>query len=609
MQWLNPLMWWWLAPLAGVVILLYILKIRRQEVRVSSVMLWEKLLADFQANVPFQRLRLTLLLLLQLLILLLLVAAVARPFQRLPGAGGHKTVLVMDVSASMQATDVAPSRFGQAQARARALVDAMQPGDRAMLIAAGATARVISGFTNHAGQLRATIDTLTPTDGPSNLRDALLLAHPMAGEDGEIIVFSDGAVPALDDLDLGGRTLRFVRVGERSDNLAITALNVRPVGQRQEVFIGLANFSARDQEAVLRLRLDDTLIDARQVRAPAGQRLGEFITLEADGGLLVADLGVADDLAVDNIARIFLRSTRPLRVLLLSPGNVFLEQALALHPGIEVLKGASLPPSERADVPAASEYDLIIFDRVEAPAVKARGVWYIAADGPDSPAALGAPLDQPRIVDWDRRHPLTRFVNFATMQPRRAHRLAPQPWASVVLEGPAGAPLIVAGEWEGRRRLAIGFDLLQSDFPLQIGFPIFLSNCIDWSAGASARQPFFHARAGTALVVPTPSEADTVTVTTPAGRTYTLPTSGGQAVLTDLETAGVYRVAAPDYHAQIAVNLLDPAESDLTPRETLPVTGVTAATAWVINREFWRWLVLLALTALSVEWLLFHRRF
>jgi len=609
MQWLNAAMWWWLAPLAAVVIALYILKLRRNEARVPSVMLWDKLLADFQANAPFQRLRITLLLLLQLLILALLTAAVARPFERMPGAVGKRTVLVMDASASMQATDVAPSRFEQARQKARQLVDAMQPGDRAMVIAAGAAARVALGFTNSAGQLREALNALEPTDGPSNLRDALILAVPMAGDEGEIVVFSDGAVPDISDLDLRGRALRFVRVGERSDNFAIVALNVRPVGKTQQVFVGLANFANHDRSAVLRLRLDGKLIDARQVHLTAGQRGGELVALSADDGLLEADLDSPDDLAVDNIARTFLRSTKPLQVLLMSPGNIFLEQALALQPGITVLKGASLPPTEKADAPGPSEYDLVVFDRVPAPAVKARAVWYIAASGVDSPATLGAALDHPRIVDWDRQHPLTRFVNFATMQPVRAQRLEPQPWGNVLLEGPNGAPLIVAGDWGGRRRIAIGFDLLQSDFPLQVGFPIFLSNCIEWSAGAATRQPLYQVNAGSTLTLPAPAGADRLSVLPPSGRGGTLPVSGGQAVLTELNRVGVYRIEGNDYVAQVAVNLLDPAESDLTPHDTLPVAGGAAKSEWVINREFWRWLAMCALVGLCAEWLLFHRRF
>ena len=68
------------AALSIPIILLYMLKLRRQDVLVSSTLLWQRLLRDREANAPWQRLRRNLLLLLQLLILALLTLALARPF-------------------------------------------------------------------------------------------------------------------------------------------------------------------------------------------------------------------------------------------------------------------------------------------------------------------------------------------------------------------------------------------------------------------------------------------------------------------------------------------------------------------------------------------------
>jgi len=88
---------------AGIVIpvllLLYILKLRRHEVPISSTLLWRRAVQDLQVNAPFQRLRRNLLLLLQLLILAALLLALARPIVNYTPGAGPRTIILIDRSA------------------------------------------------------------------------------------------------------------------------------------------------------------------------------------------------------------------------------------------------------------------------------------------------------------------------------------------------------------------------------------------------------------------------------------------------------------------------------------------------------------------------------
>ena len=105
--------------LAIPIVLLYMLRLRRREVPVSSNYLWQQILLDREANTPWQRLRRNLLLLFQLLILAALVFALARPFIVVPSVSTGQTALLLDASASMNATDSADgSRFEEARRRA-----------------------------------------------------------------------------------------------------------------------------------------------------------------------------------------------------------------------------------------------------------------------------------------------------------------------------------------------------------------------------------------------------------------------------------------------------------------------------------------------------------
>src|SRR5947209_1487497 len=100
-----------LSLLAVPIILMYVLKLRRQEFVVPSTFLWRQVLQDVQANAPWQRLRFNILLLLQLLALAALVFALARPAYSRSNVIAGDVIVIVDQSYGMQAQDVHPSRF------------------------------------------------------------------------------------------------------------------------------------------------------------------------------------------------------------------------------------------------------------------------------------------------------------------------------------------------------------------------------------------------------------------------------------------------------------------------------------------------------------------
>jgi hypothetical protein len=111
--------------LIPVLVLFYLLKVRRQELVVGSTYLWQDLLRDIAAHEPWQRFHWSILLILQLLIVGLVVFALGRPFYVAQAQETIHAVLVLDGSASMQATDVEPSRFEAAKQAARQFVQGL----------------------------------------------------------------------------------------------------------------------------------------------------------------------------------------------------------------------------------------------------------------------------------------------------------------------------------------------------------------------------------------------------------------------------------------------------------------------------------------------------
>ena len=104
-------------------------------------------------------------------------------------------------------------------------------------------------------------------------------------------------------------------------------------------------------------------------------------------------------------------------------------------------------------------------------------------------------------------------------------------------------------------------------------------------------------------------------VQVPSGATVHLPpSSSGKLTFTATEELGVYRVlSGGKLMQQFAVNLLDPAESNIRPPADPAIkigyVEVAGKTGWVAgHREIWRELVLAGLAIALLEWLIYLRR-
>ena len=133
MHFLNPSAFYLLAFLP-IVVLLHFLKLRRQRHVVPSVMLWLEAIEDLKANVPFQRLRNSLLLPLQILFLLVVVGGVARPALRQLGGLAEQSIVIIDTSASMGATDLGETRLDVAKAEALKLINQLGVNGQMMIM-------------------------------------------------------------------------------------------------------------------------------------------------------------------------------------------------------------------------------------------------------------------------------------------------------------------------------------------------------------------------------------------------------------------------------------------------------------------------------------------
>ncbi|MDW8106791.1 MAG: VWA domain-containing protein [Armatimonadota bacterium] len=599
----------WFIPVAGFIILLYLLKVRRREVRVPAKFLFPAITTDVRANALFQRLRPNLLLFLQLLAALLLLTALARPMIQAKGLPGQ-SVLVVDTSASMRATDVAPSRLEAAKNRLRRFVQELNPGEQLAIIEAGAQVRVLASLTSDKQKLLSAIDQIQPTDTVGRLDEALRLAAALVGktEKGRIVLLSDGAFPTVSDFSAGSAQLIFETIGSSGENLAIVAMDVQERSGGYEWFVGVRNLGTRPQKAILEFHAGGKLIDARAITVNGGQSIGQTLRARRLQEPLEARLKANDTLDSDNRAYRVGVAQKPIRVLLVGEGNFFLERALALEPNVQLDKSPNVPEQERSTRVGESDYDLIIFDRTSAVPVKARAVLVINAQGGPI-AALGAPVRMPRVAFWEREHPLMRYLELGGLLIDNAPQMQPAAWARVLAESQQ-TPLIVAGEHQGKRWVGIGWNLLESDFPLQPAFPIFIANLLRWAVGEQGRQTDLTVRTGTPFSLTVDPTETELRLRTPDNQQLSYPVNEGSVVIPALERVGVYTVQGKKTQLRIAANLLSIEESDIRPRTSIELGGKVVRAQGVLTtlRDLWKPIVLALLALLMLEWWVFVRR-
>ncbi|MCU0771387.1 MAG: VWA domain-containing protein [Verrucomicrobia bacterium] len=612
-----------LAPLAfafaatiPVVVVFYLLKRKRTVKLVPSTLLWQKFLAESQASAPFQKLRHNGLLILQILLLLLAVLALSRPFFAGQAPGSQLRIVILDASASMQATDVRPDRFSLAREAALRLVDALKPGEQMMVLLAGANTVVKQSPTSDKATLRRALQECAPSDSPTRIADALKTAAAFTfekrGEEevaaAEIHLFSDGAVPGLEQFENKGLPLVFHQVGTGANNLGITALEARsnPENPAQRaLYTGVLNASSNSLSTELQLLFDGQLLDARAITVGPGETQPQvFVTSQARDGVFTVRLEVEDDLAVDNEASVVSVLPQPARVLLVTRGNRFLEKALGAVPSARLTVAADLADPGRG-------FDFVVLDLV-APTVWPEVNVLAFAVSPTNWFERVRPVENPALVDWKSTHPLLRYTPFDNVGVSRSTVVESPGWGTSLLDCPQGA-LMVAGEL-GRQRLAwVGFDPLESNWPLRVSFPIFIANAVEWLNPATARTSQLSVRSGDPFQLAFADPVPTARIRLPGGDTRDLDVdpAHSEIVFGDTARRGTYRVTAGTNEVAFCVNLLDARESNIQPRAELNLGQYDKVEANVerqANTELWRTLTLLGLAVLMFEWWWYHKR-
>lgn len=605
MQFQNP--WGALAfLLIPLLILLYLLKQRYREETVPSTFLWRKVASEWEASHPWQKWRKNLLFFLQLIVLCLLILALMRPVLRTEGMGSN-SVVVVDVSLSMQAREDGETRLERAKEAITQMIDRMQPGEQMSIVLAGHQNELLVVKGTEKAALRHALSAVQAENGSNTLQDALQLAKSLQEEEAQevIYLFTDQDMPQLDEqvvqynvaLGAPNLTMASVRYARNTSDDTISVL-------------GLVQNYAGAELATVELWCDGVLTDVRDV--PFGEEPQANVIFEGVSPAvrrIKLAISQEDALMADNEAFCVVQENKAYRILLLTERNVFLEKAVLLREDIELYKGSL------TDELPLETYDLIIGDG-----------WVPETLPPDQPVWLIGPTAE---NDWltveEAKVAQVSVANTALAETLFAHvDLSEASFAKLqgltAKEGQA-LPMLYCGETvlvlaqgdgEGTKRLAFGFDFHDSNLPMKKDFPILVQNVLAWFLPLREGQ-INQILADEALSVPLSRDAVSYSVTLPDEGTLT-----GQTQLQFSETGqlGFYGVTQEDAAGDVVATTafsVNPGlgggmESNL---HTAPRGEGTETEAdqspWSRSTQVLPYLVALVLLIMLLEWWVYHR--
>ena len=556
------------------------LRLRRRPPRlVSSLVLWRTLP---EVHLVRKRPRLPVLFFIEALLIAALSVALAGPFAwtEAPPYLAPDRVLVLDVSASMQALEGGSSRFTLAEAAAVDLVresSATTPATRFTVIAAGLHPRVF-GTGLGADQTVAALGTLEPLDTAGNPTAAVELGVAQVGATGSVDLFSDATFDSL-VLSRDARAITTVhRFGTSNDNAAIVGLRVLENRFEEQssarVLVTVKNFALKPRQAAVELRprsagvVTADGLPTHDLPATGGPR--RSLTLDPRESQVVSFDGITwsgpfevllsphDDLALDDVVRGFIAPREPLRVLLVSEeagiGRELDELARRLGSlSLTVVSPAAYRPTQGPEV--------TLFDRYAPPLPPPGNVAYLAPRQGNGDVTIVGTTSDLRYAEVREHELLDGVQNPETLLTPGMVGLASSGTLRPVLLGRAEgseAALVLAGTIGERRVVATAFRLrVRPRDPDQLPSLIFTLNLLRWLAPPPRGAPLEHL-AGATIPARFPDASAITSIEGPGGTRNLGPS---EEVL--LERAGVYRVAGGEARRELIVNFIDPSESDI----------------------------------------------
>ncbi len=584
MSFLNPL---WLWSLLAIIPLtaIYFLKVRPKKQPTNAYFLWQKVFAEKRSSALFQRLRD----LFSLLLMLLAFAAAAFALAQ-PRWGDEKQtdmLIIIDTSASMQAGINANSRIQLAKDKATGIIRSLNGEHRVALATIDKQLKFLTHLSDNPKVLVEQIKQINASDMPLNAQAARSLSnYKLSGDSSahRIIFITDGS-SQLPDFD---EKIELFAVGSEIENLGITAADLQWVPGRNDTascYLKIENTYQKDISTEIELRHQESGVIAKLIplQLKAGEKFEQIIDFDmAEAGIWTASINQKDDFMLDNEVIIGLNPQQTISIGLKVTTPWFFENcvnAFARTNGLLQIDSESPQITLVEGSADTEESNLLIFNPQQ------QSQWW---------TSIGEPLDDIIIETEDGEHPLTQHLDFDIMGFPAAKRLSAPEDAQVFAINHDGTPLLYKLRRGNQTAVVVNLDPSEQNFFLSPWFPTIIHSATMHLAGRESSLAPVYAT-GTKITLPGNSEQAEIIHNNEAS----IVTAQSQI---ELNNSASYRYSADDSEWNFGVSLLSADDSQLAIIDA--VSSRQLRTGWPISV----WLVVIALLALTLESILYHRR-
>lgn len=583
----------WLLLLIPIIIIMYLMKQKMTDCPFPSLFLWTEMYKNKESNTPWEKLKKNILLILQLITVVVLVVALMSPYLITDKALSERVVLVIDNSGSMNTMyDETHTRLEKAKEQAVMYVEELKSDTNITVITSARDAALIASDMSDRQQVIKRIKEIEPTNYLGSASEGIKLAETfcMQFSSAEVITFTDSPVAYSVS---GAYVMDFCN---ECENLGIEQVSYGTTNGKMVVLVKVTNYGISPMASDINLYGDDKLLSVQEVSLGKGDStVVYFEDVVFDGKVLTAEINNKDALNLDNVASVIIQENNTKKVLLVTEQNLYLEKAVMLYPGVQVVKTADV---EAFDSFEKEGYDLYIFDGMQPKRLPAKGnLILIGCD--DSEFCNTQESMENKVVEIERTD-ASKYVGKLSFGVSKAKTLVKPVWADSIFKIGNGSAGFI-GNNGGRTICVIGFDLHDSDLPLKADFPVLIYGIMSETVSTNVLSENV-IYAGGKIALNISNDVEKTVVEMPSGKKneYELTMFDYK----DTYELGVYTVSTGNSKEYFAVNFPKAESGSVGVIETTVGSGAKLIDVSENNLFNTRNLIIiLAIVFLAIEWI------